>query len=330
MQNTARPSIDRGPILVAGIHDNDVMKIPTAPPTGNQQQCLIIDNNNSDSNSSNNNNHSVSANDIDINDTDTSVRRSIGVSKIGVTRQQLQPSLFEGARFLVDNRLATTWTASISLLSSPSPSPSLPLLLLLLILSLDLSRALPMSGADDDTRDDSNSLDHRNQPLQMPLTSASLSENQLNGLFDNSYVIDNKRFSEVLASRCFTSTILAQPELLEPSFVIAKPNREVRLNATASHNSILQGGYQPQKRTVIFVHGFTQSYPETDWMRNMRSLFVRLHKTDTYNLIFMDWGKAAKNPFFRYPLSATLLSTIHSSLSLPSMCAQKRGKELRL
>lgn len=143
------------------------------------------------------------------------------------------------------------------------------------------------------------SPNYEQQPLQVPQAIGLLTENQQYELFDNSYIIDNKRFSELMASRCFTSTIMSQPNMIEPSFTIVKPNGEVRINATGSKEAILEAGYEPDKRTVIFVHGFTQSFPETDWLKKMLYLFDRLGKLQTYNVIFMDWGKGAKNPFFR-------------------------------
>lgn len=112
-----------------------------------------------------------------------------------------------------------------------------------------------------------------------------------------SYVIDSKRFVEAVPTRCFASTILEDPKAVEPEFVIIKPTHEIRLNATTSLEHIMQAGFEPNKKTTIFVHGFTQSYPNTTWLRRSRALFEINHHVVRQNLIIMDWGRASKGPF---------------------------------
>lgn len=112
-----------------------------------------------------------------------------------------------------------------------------------------------------------------------------------------SYVIDNKRFVEAVPTRCFASTILEDPKAVEPEFVIIKPTHEIRLGATTSLDNIMRAGFEPNKRTTIFVHGFTQSYPNTTWLRRSRALFEVNQHVGRQNLIIMDWGRASQGPF---------------------------------
>jgi len=113
----------------------------------------------------------------------------------------------------------------------------------------------------------------------------------------NSYVIDHKRFVEPYSTRCLSSTVLEDPDLFEPSFVIVKPGSERRLNATAPTELIRMAGFEAHKRTTIFIHGFTQSYPDSDWLRKIRALFERHSLVGGHNLIIMDWGVASHGSY---------------------------------
>jgi len=112
-----------------------------------------------------------------------------------------------------------------------------------------------------------------------------------------SYVIENKRFVEAVSTRCFASTILEDPASVEPSFIIIKPTSEIRLNATAPLELIQMAGFEPNKRTTILVHGFTQSYPSTTWLRRVRALYEQNSLIPHYNLIIMDWGVASHGSY---------------------------------
>lgn len=112
-----------------------------------------------------------------------------------------------------------------------------------------------------------------------------------------SYVIEDKRFVEAVSNRCMASTILDDPLEVEPSFVLIKPQSEIRLNATAPKELILGAGFEPDKRSFIIVHGFTQSYPSTGWLRKTRALFEMHTLLPRYNLIIMDWGKASQESY---------------------------------
>lgn len=141
--------------------------------------------------------------------------------------------------------------------------------------------------------------DHRAQqvdslPLVLPYDDYVPNPSQDIG---RSYVIDNKRFIEAFSMRCFSSTVLEDPSTIEPQFVIIRPKSEVRVNATASLAEIRRTGFEPQKQTKVLVHGFTQSYPNTTWLRKVRALFELHGHLQHYNLIIMDWGVASHGSY---------------------------------
>lgn len=112
-----------------------------------------------------------------------------------------------------------------------------------------------------------------------------------------SYIIDNRRYVEAAPTRCYASTILEDPDAVEPAFVIITRTAEVRLNATAPLELVSRSGFDPKKRTTILVHGFTQSYPNTEWLRKTRALFEIHSLVGRQNLIIMDWGTAAQGSY---------------------------------
>lgn len=112
-----------------------------------------------------------------------------------------------------------------------------------------------------------------------------------------SYVIDHKRFIEAYPTRCMTSTFLDDPAAVEPSFSLIKPSREIRMNATISIDAIQAAGFEPNKKTVVIIHGFTQSYPETVWLRKTRALFETNAFVGRQNLIIMDYGRASHQSY---------------------------------
>lgn len=132
-------------------------------------------------------------------------------------------------------------------------------------------------------------------------------------LTSSSYVIDHKRFVEAVSSRCWSSTILDDPLAVEPSFIVIKPSSEIRLNATAPLELVRElAGFEPQKKTTIIVHGFTQSYPKTTWLRKIRGLFEVHSLVGRHNLIIMDWGVASHGS---YAQVAAMVSGMGSFLS---------------
>ena len=139
----------------------------------------------------------------------------------------------------------------------------------------------------------------RFEPLVWPHDEFASSTNNLSlaDIQRTSYVIDRKRFVEAVPTRCFASTLLEDPEAVEPSFVIIRPRSEIRLNATAPLEAIQAAGFEASKPTVILVHGFTQSYPSTDWLRKTRSLFELNVALERQNLVFMDWGVASHGSY---------------------------------
>uniref|UniRef100_A0A6G1SLC1 Phospholipase A1 member A n=1 Tax=Aceria tosichella TaxID=561515 RepID=A0A6G1SLC1_9ACAR len=116
-------------------------------------------------------------------------------------------------------------------------------------------------------------------------------------LHQTSYVIDNKRFIESYSSRCMASTLLEDPDSVEPNFVVIRERSEVRVNATAPIKLIQATGFEPRQPTHIFVHGFTQSYPDTDWLRKTRALFEMHSLVGKENLIIMDWGVGSQGSY---------------------------------
>lgn len=144
-----------------------------------------------------------------------------------------------------------------------------------------------------------------------PATSGSKSASVEPNL-SHSYVIEDKRFVEAVPTRCFASTILDNPKAVQPEFVIIKPTHELRLNATDSLEAIKAAGFEPQKRTTILVHGFTQSYPNTTWLRRSRALFEVNHYVARHNLFIMDWGRSSQGPFSQ---AAAMVSGMGSFLA---------------
>lgn len=120
---------------------------------------------------------------------------------------------------------------------------------------------------------------------------------ETSSLSSYSYIIDNKRFVEAFSTRCLASTILENPSAVEPSFIIVRPNSEIRLNATIPTEFIRLAGFEPQKPTTIIIHGFTQSYPSTNWLRKVRALYEIHSLVPKHNLIIMDWGKASQGSY---------------------------------
>lgn len=130
--------------------------------------------------------------------------------------------------------------------------------------------------------------------------------------YRNSYVIDHKRFVEPYSSRCFASTLLEDPDQVEPDFVLVRAGSEQRLNATAPLAAIRAAGFEPNLATTVLVHGFTQSYPETEWLRKARALFESNGLVARENLLIMDWGAASKGS---YAQVAALVSGMGSFLA---------------
>lgn len=127
-----------------------------------------------------------------------------------------------------------------------------------------------------------------------------------------SNLIDHRRFIESMTTRCFSSTLMDDPSLFEPIFYVFKPGSETRLRASSGLQEILVAGFQPKQITYIFVHGFTQSYPDTPWLRHARALFERNLLTDQYNPIIMDWSRGAHQKFSQ---SAAIVSGMGAYLA---------------
>lgn len=133
-----------------------------------------------------------------------------------------------------------------------------------------------------------------------------------NGSVTSSNVIERRRFVESVSSRCMTSTVMEDPMSLEPSFVLVRPTGETRLPATSSAARLMAAGYEPHKPTVLLIHGFTQSYPDTAWLRHTRALFERHQRLAHCNLFIMDWSPASKNA---YGQAAAMVSGMGSFLA---------------
>lgn len=112
-----------------------------------------------------------------------------------------------------------------------------------------------------------------------------------------SYVIDRKRFIEAFPTRCMKSTYFEDPYAFEPTFTLIKTSGEFTLNATASIASILGAGFEPNKKTVILIHGFGQGYPKTVWLRRTRALFETNAQVGLQNLLIMDYSKASSQSY---------------------------------
>lgn len=149
------------------------------------------------------------------------------------------------------------------------------------------------------------------QPL-IVLPSEQYDGNVTKDLERASYPIENRRFIESVGARCFASTIMEDPKLYEPTFVVIKHGNEMRLLATSDPMEILSTGFRPELMTYIFVHGFTQSYPKTEWLKRVSSLFVENSLTERDNAIIMDWGFASNQSFSR---SAAIVSGMGSFLA---------------
>lgn len=131
-------------------------------------------------------------------------------------------------------------------------------------------------------------------------------------LKQKSYAIENNIFIEAEKSRCFANTIVENPKEYEPTFVVFKGTRETRISALATLDEISRTGLRTDQDVYIFVHGFTQSFPETDWLRNAATLFIENGHTVHDNAIIMDWGPAAKEGFSK---AAAMVSAMGSYLS---------------
>lgn len=110
-----------------------------------------------------------------------------------------------------------------------------------------------------------------------------------------SNVIDGKYFIESHKERCLSTTIIEDLYKYEPSFVFIKPNADIRRFASSNLKLMFDSGLiiHPKARTYIFVHGFTQSYPKTEWLTNVTKLFrLNLHASQ-HNAIIMDWSEGA-------------------------------------
>lgn len=133
-----------------------------------------------------------------------------------------------------------------------------------------------------------------------------------NGTSTASNVIEHKRFVESVSSRCMASTILEDPMVMEPTFIVIRPHGETRLRATSHPSRILAAGYEPHRPTILLIHGYTQSYPDTTWLRQSRALFERHQRLADFNLIIMDWSAAAGGS---YAQAAAMASGMGSFLA---------------
>lgn len=124
-----------------------------------------------------------------------------------------------------------------------------------------------------------------------------------------SYVIDRKRFIEAYPTRCMTSTYFETPYAYEPTFTFIKPSGEITLKATSSPDEILAAGFEPNKRTIILIHGFSQGYPKTVWLRKTRALFETNAHVGRQNLIIMDFSKASSLSYAKLAAMASGLGS---------------------
>lgn len=148
----------------------------------------------------------------------------------------------------------------------------------------------------------------------LPSETFALAPNMTEAQIDAiSYVIEQKRFVEAVTTRCFASTILDQPSSVEPVFVLITQRNEVRTNATSPAELLRTLGFEPKKRTTIFVHGFTQSYPSTTWLRRARALFEINATLNNRNLIIMDWGTASHGSYAQVAASVNLMGSYLSN-----------------
>lgn len=112
-----------------------------------------------------------------------------------------------------------------------------------------------------------------------------------------SYVIENKRFVEDLTSRCGVNTIPENPMAGEPSFILISPAGDIRIDATAPVDLVKKAGFDSTKNTIIIVHGYTQSYTFSPYLRQMRVLFDKTDHVGSQNLILMDYSAISWNSY---------------------------------
>lgn len=124
-----------------------------------------------------------------------------------------------------------------------------------------------------------------------------------------SYVIENKRFVEDLTSRCAANTVPANPMLGEPSFVIISPSGDIRVDATAPADLVKKAGFDPSKNTIIVVHGYTQSYPFSPYLRRWRVLFDITEHVGDQNLLLMDYSAISWNSYQETAASTSLVAS---------------------
>lgn len=116
-------------------------------------------------------------------------------------------------------------------------------------------------------------------------------------LMKRSYVLDGKRFVERVDSRCGIKLSQVNLDHMEPEFVIARAEGDIRLSAFVEPTRILETGYNPTRKTTILVHGYTGGYPSTQWLRKTREVFQRYNLLDSYNLVIIDFEKAAQGKY---------------------------------
>lgn len=131
-------------------------------------------------------------------------------------------------------------------------------------------------------------------------------------LKQKSYPIENNIFIEAEKSRCFANTVVEDPKIYEPTFVVFKGTTESRISALATPDEIRRTGLRTDQDVYIFVHGFTQSFPKTDWLRDVATRFVENGHSVHDNAIIMDWGPAANQGFSK---AAAMVSAMGSYLS---------------
>lgn len=145
-------------------------------------------------------------------------------------------------------------------------------------------------------------------------------------MLKKSYVIDGKRFVERVSSRCGVEFIGIPLETIETRFFIARPEGDAQLSTYATSDQILATGYDPTKKTTFIVHGYTSGYWKSTWMRGARKVFEDYNLLDRYNLIFVDYEKAAGG---MYPDAVARSSIIGSYLANFIMKLEDLGADLR-
>lgn len=133
-------------------------------------------------------------------------------------------------------------------------------------------------------------------------------------LSERSYVIENKRFVEDLTVRCKEQIMPKNAMDHEPTFVVANTERpDVRIKGTVPPRAIVEAGFNPHKNTTIHVHGFTQSYPATPYLRRIRQMAAQNRATDRENLIFMDYGKSVTSGYAKSCAASGVVSSFLAS-----------------